>query len=65
MYIVKLKKKAVKGINKMPDNIKEKLLLLVDDLKEKGPVLHEWANYSKLEKNEYHCHLSYSWVACW
>ena len=25
----------------------------------------DWANYSKIGKDKYHCHLSYSYVACW
>lgn len=24
-----------------------------------------WPNYSKLGDSKYHCHLAYSWVACW
>jgi hypothetical protein len=28
-----------------------------------GP--HGWQNYSKLSDNEYHCHLSFHYVACW
>lgn len=31
----------------------------------KGPIRREWAHFSKLGENEYHCHLSYKWVACW
>ena len=38
---------------------------LVEDLQRKGPERVEWSNYGKLSKTEYHCHLSYSWVACW
>ena len=38
---------------------------LVEDLQRKGPERAEWSNFSKLSRNEYHCHLSYSWVACW
>ncbi len=38
---------------------------LVEDLERKGPIRSEWQNFSKLSKNEYHCHLSYSWVDCW
>jgi len=47
--------------------VKEQKLFanLVEDLELKGPIRTEWPNFSKLGKNEYHCHLSYSWVACW
>jgi mRNA-degrading endonuclease RelE of RelBE toxin-antitoxin system len=65
MYHVKINKKAQKGIEKMPVNIRQKMVLLIDDLREIGPILNEWSNFSKLSKNEYHCHLSYKWIACW
>lgn len=38
---------------------------LIEDLQRKGPIRTEWKNFSKLSECEYHCHLSYSWVACW
>ncbi len=38
---------------------------LVEDLQRRGPIRKEWRKFSKLSENEYHCHLSYSWVACW
>jgi hypothetical protein len=28
-----------------------------------GP--YNWQNYSKLNVNQYHCHLTYRYVACW
>lgn len=49
----------------MPKPIRKKMKDLVDDLEENGPVQKGWLNYSKLSNNEYHCHLSYRWVACW
>ena len=55
----------LKGIKKLPDRIQEKFMALVLDLELKGPVLPEWPNYSKLDDDKYHCHLSYKWVACW
>jgi len=64
-YSVIIKKKAEKGLRKMPVDIQKRMALLVDDLKEKGPVAHNWPNYSKLSRTEYHCHLSRGWVACW
>lgn len=38
-----------------------KFTKLIKDLKDRGPVLPDWPNYS----NTYHCHLSYHWAACW
>ncbi|NWH06496.1 type II toxin-antitoxin system RelE family toxin [Desulfobacter latus] len=64
-YQVIIKKKALKGIRQLPVNVQKKMRLLVDDLKENGPVAYDWPNYSKLSAIEYHCHLSRKWVACW
>ncbi len=38
---------------------------LVEGLERKGPIRTKWKGFSKLGENEYHCYLSYSWVACW
>ena len=64
-YEVKIYKKSRKNIERMPENIKMKMTILVDDLIENGPILKDWANFSKLDENDYHCHLSYHWAACW
>jgi len=63
-YGVTIKKKAVKGLQKLPMWVQKKLALLILDLTEKGPVQPAWQNYSKLSDTEYHCHLGTSWVAC-
>jgi len=65
MFSVTIKKKVNKLIHKMPVKIQDKMFLLVNDLRDKGPVLPEWPNFSKLDENLYHCHLSHKWVACW
>ena len=59
------RKKVQKRVVQMP--LKEQKLFanLVEDLEAKGPIRSEWRNFSKLGPQEYHCHLSYSWVACW
>ncbi|MDU9050254.1 MAG: hypothetical protein Q3M30_15525 [Candidatus Electrothrix sp. Rat3] len=64
-YRIIIKKKAIKNIRKLPTHVQKKLVLLTDDLKENGPVAHNWPNYSKLSADEYHCHLNRKWVACW
>jgi hypothetical protein len=38
---------------------------LLDDLKELGHIQKHWANFSKIGKNKYHCHVMYKWAACW
>lgn len=65
MYKVRIQKSTEKQIRKLRLNEKKKLVQLLDDLREFGPERKEWKNYSKLGNNEYHCHLSYHWVACW
>ncbi|MBT4504371.1 MAG: hypothetical protein HOC74_41985 [Gemmatimonadetes bacterium] len=65
MYEVIIKKKTLKNIRRMPAPIQKKMANLAEDLRDKGPIRSDWPNFSKLGKNEYHCHLSHSWVACW
>ena len=65
MYTVKLHKKALKGIDKMPQKVQELMVLLIQDLRDMGPLRAEWPNYSTLGPNEYHCHLTHKWIACW
>jgi len=64
-YTIGIKKKVLKGLKKFPVSVQKKFKLLASDLREKGPIQSDWPNYSKLGEAEYHCHLSYSWVACW
>ncbi len=64
-YSVVIKKKVLKNIRKLSENIQRRLTFLVDDLKDNGPIAHNWPNYSKLSDTEYHCHLTHKWVACW
>jgi mRNA-degrading endonuclease RelE of RelBE toxin-antitoxin system len=64
-YSVVLNKKVRKSLAKVPLNIRDKFFILAEQLAEQGPVAANWHNYSKLGKNEYRCHLGYSWVACW
>ena len=65
MFRVKIKNKALKTAEKMPAHIQEKLAALVQDLRDKGPVQSGWPNYSKLGDDDYHCHITSKWVACW
>ena len=64
-YKVLVKKSVLKNIIKLPAHIQQKLALLIDDLKDNGPVAHRWPNYSRLSADQYHCHLARKWVACW
>ena len=71
-YIVRIKRKIGKSFVDLPKSDQEKLKLLILELKEKGPIRSKWPKFSSLDgkrskatKRRYHCHLSYSWVACW
>jgi mRNA-degrading endonuclease RelE of RelBE toxin-antitoxin system len=59
------RKRVEKSVTKMPRREQVLFANLVEDLERKGPIRTEWRNFSKLSESEYHCHLSYSWVACW
>ena len=64
-YEVKIKKKVLRGLQKLPENVRKLLFLLIEDLKADGPTQKSWHNFSPLSKNKYHCHLNYRYVACW
>jgi mRNA-degrading endonuclease RelE of RelBE toxin-antitoxin system len=64
-YKVFIKKKVLKSVLQMPERVQDKFWNLVADLKVQGPMPKGWKNLSKLTGNDYHCHLEYSWVACW
>ncbi len=65
MFTVLINKRSQKNIETMPSVSKDMMALLIDDLKNKGPVLKDWSHFSSLGQGKYHCHLSYKWVACW
>ena len=64
-YSVVFTKKVRKSLSNVPQNVRDKFFILTEQLAEHGPVALNWHNYSKLSQNEHHCHLGYSWVACW
>jgi len=64
-YKVTIKARVMRRAAKMPAAERDKLAGLALDLRTLGPVLPHWRNYGKLSESEYHCHLSYHWVACW
>jgi len=64
-YEVKIKKKAIRRLKKLPQNVQKLLFLLVEDLKADGSIQKSWQNFSSLGDDKYHCHLNYRYVACW
>lgn len=65
MYKIFIKKKTLKNLSKLPENIQKKFALLSKNLREEGPIAYQWPNYSKIGESKYHCHLAHSFVACW
>ena len=64
-WTVELPRKVGKQRAELPEEQETIFKALLDDLRFSGPVQGAWPNYSKLGKNEHHCHLSPKWVACW
>ena len=64
-YIISIKKKTSKGLTKLPKEVGKLFFLLVEDLKADGAIQKTWNNFSPLGNDRYHCHLNYSYVACW
>lgn len=60
---------SVKRRRKKPRNCRRQIQVLfkalVVDLSIKGPIQHEWPNYSRLTYGRFHCHLNYSYAAVW
>jgi len=65
-FDVTIKKKALKNLPVLPENVRERFYVLVKRLESMGTTGGNiFQNYSKLGENEYHCHLTYHYVACW
>ncbi len=64
-YTVLIRGKCNKAIRRLSEKDQHTLMRLIRNIEESGPVQPGFQNYSKLSRTEYHCHLSYHWVACW
>jgi len=61
-------KKAEKQALKLPKAVIYALYLLMDEIRNTGPVRGDWPNYSKLTGGRHHCHLKKgnpTYVAVW
>lgn len=66
MWQVNMKTKIGRNIQLLPKPIQKAAFMLVEDLKAKGIYPGDkWQNYSALGDDQYHCHLTYRYVACW
>ena len=64
-WIVVYKRKQERDMRKLPVAVQVLFQALVKDLEATGPEQTSWRNFSKLGDNKFHCHLNYSYVACW
>ena len=65
-HVVTVSKKIKKRLSNLPDHVVDRFTLLAETLRQFGATgPHTWPNYGKLTKTEYHCHLTYHYVACW
>jgi mRNA-degrading endonuclease RelE of RelBE toxin-antitoxin system len=65
---VRLKKKVLKQIERLPIFVKEALIALLREMEVRGPVRGNWPNFKALTRNLYHCHLKKgrpTYVAVW
>jgi mRNA-degrading endonuclease RelE of RelBE toxin-antitoxin system len=63
---IRIKKSTEKNLRKLPENVQDRFGNLVEVLRLSGPSgAHIFQNYGKLGENEYHCHLTFHYVACW
>jgi hypothetical protein len=64
-YAVKISRRWARKLEALPLEVQDRFELLIEDLREKGPLRTEWPNYSPLANDYYHCHLYRGWVAVW
>ncbi|MBA3015215.1 MAG: cytotoxic translational repressor of toxin-antitoxin stability system [Proteobacteria bacterium] len=67
-WSARISRKAERQVASLPRHVAEKLLLLLADIINKGPVRGDWLNYGKLGGNKHHCHLKKgkpTYVAVW
>jgi len=65
---VKISRKALKGLAKLPNPVKKQLFLLMKEIEISGPGRGNWPNYSKLGMHRHHCHIKKgkpTYVAVW
>jgi mRNA-degrading endonuclease RelE of RelBE toxin-antitoxin system len=67
---VRVSKRAVKNLQKLPVNIQERFKALAMELRATGPVQRRWPHYGKIQGTEacHHCHIKQghpTYVAVW
>jgi hypothetical protein len=65
VHQVIIRKAALMRIRKAPPRVQQRFAILLTELAEAGPYRADWPNYAPLAEGRYHCHIGYSWTACW
>jgi mRNA-degrading endonuclease RelE of RelBE toxin-antitoxin system len=68
VWTVTVSPKARKALAKLPQGIRNALVMLQRDIELHGPVRGNWRNYGKLGSRRHHCHLKKgrpTYVAVW
>ena len=65
---VVIRTRAAKQLQRLPQTIRQRYLVLAQELATQGPICGNWPNYSKLNDLRHHCHLKKgrpTYVAVW
>ena len=54
---VVIRTRAAKQLQRLPYTVRQRYLVLAQELATQGPVRGNWPNYSKLNDLRHHCHL--------
>ena len=68
MWHIVFTSKSCKAFKKLQQRIQEQVVLLVNEIRVMGPVRGNWPHFSKLRRDEYHCHIKRgrpTYVVCW
>lgn len=67
-WSVTVARRLQKQISRLPQAVKNALVLLIRDIEQYGPVRGDWPNYGSLAGGRHHCHLKKgrpTYVAVW
>ena len=65
---VVIRTRAAKQLQRLPHTVRQRYLVLAQELATRGPIRGNWPNYSKLNDLRHHCHLKKgrpTYVAVW
>ena len=65
---VVIRTRAAKQLQRLPQTVRQRYLVLAQELATQGPIRGNWPNYSKLNDLRHHCHLKKgrpTYVAVW